>query len=115
MNKKIEYDKRIGIPDFNGWEEREIEAFKQSGLSAEQYFNDKSMKVTKKYFDTETIGTYQDQSKPRLERESADVKIIMDTIEISNEVKRMVDKKFEEIEAFYEFMKLQEVFKNQKL
>ena len=26
MNKTREYDKRIGVPSFEGWEEREIEA-----------------------------------------------------------------------------------------
>lgn len=34
----IEYDKRIGVPEFKGWEEREVQAFKESGLTAMEYF-----------------------------------------------------------------------------
>tara|TARA_R110000803_G_scaffold210521_1_gene282535 strand:- start:775 stop:888 length:114 start_codon:yes stop_codon:yes gene_type:complete len=30
MNKMQEYDKRLGVPEFEGWEEREREHYKQT-------------------------------------------------------------------------------------
>ena len=32
MNKMQEYDKRIGVPEFEGWQQREIEAYKKHRL-----------------------------------------------------------------------------------
>lgn len=34
----IEYDKRIGVPNFKGWGEREIEAFNKRGLTIKRIF-----------------------------------------------------------------------------
>ena len=38
LKKIIEYDKRIGVPKFEGWEEREEKAFQDSGLTQIEYF-----------------------------------------------------------------------------
>jgi len=35
--KMIEYDKRIGVPKFKGWQQREKDAFIKSGLTIREY------------------------------------------------------------------------------